>query len=273
MEADDYSDDMNIPDDPHRQCHLDYILFHEQWDDHPDNLTPLLAPLETSSDVVYDDMKYCKIQETLYNTSFSLDSLQKSTDLQSFVDLLPPYTAEDSMIASLLAFQKKAGLSRECGNELLSLINSFNPQTHVPSDWRTITSKVSKNCEHLAGTTLRRTVSWPASFKMHLFDEPGHDTPVAIELIARDPLELIAYKLVCPTTQYINKEQYQYSYVAETLDDGTTCHSNLMSSNFAKYSEQVIKGYNPAGILIPIVTYADGVCLGVRNKVTNDLNY
>jgi hypothetical protein len=42
-----------------------------------------------------------------------------------------------------------------------------------------------------------------------------------------------------------------------------------MSSDWAKWTTAEIKEYNPAGILIPIINYADAVSLGLRNKVCN----
>jgi hypothetical protein len=151
---------------------------------------------------------------------------------------------------------------------LLRLIRSYSrSDLEVPADWRTVKRYVDKKSDILKAYTLRRVVPWPESFRMDLFDEPGQQRPLGVNLIARDLLELVALKLVCPTTQFINASEVQYEYASESLRDGTPCTSNLMSSNFAKYSERTIKEYNPEGLLIPIITYSDGVALGVRNKV------
>ena len=107
---------------------------------------------------------------------------------------------------------------------------------------------------------------------MHLFNEPGNETPPPVELIARDLIELVAYKMVCPTTMYVNADHVQLEAFAEELYDGTNyfpCHSDLMTSPWAKSTQAAIHARDPQGILVPIVTYADGVALGLRSKVCN----
>jgi hypothetical protein len=171
-------------------------------------------------------------------------------------------------MARLIAFKRKAGLSRDAGNELLTLIKSFNPSVQIPNDWRRIQRHVVKKCKYLKETTLRRLIEYPASWRFDLWSEPGSTAPGPREIIARDPLQLIAQKLVCPTTQFINVDRIQYEYKPEFLDDGTPCVTNLMSSEWAKWTSEEIKGYNTDGILIPIINYVDGVSLGLRNKVS-----
>jgi hypothetical protein len=104
---------------------------------------------------------------------------------------------------------------------------------------------------------------------MDLFDEPGHSRPVDIELIGRNPIALVAYKLVDPTLMYIHMDSLQWEYQEETLSDGTPCHTNMMSSDYAKYTQEEIREHDAAGYLIPLQVYADGVSLGARNKVSH----
>jgi hypothetical protein len=218
-----------------------------------------------------DDLIYCRLQEEMYLHSFSLPALHQSHNLRSFIQHLPEYSGEEIMISALLNFKIKASLSRENGNELLRLIKSFEPAHRVPDDWRSVVRDAERHVSHLNETTLRRIVQWPESFEMHLFDEPGHASLPPVELIARDLLELIATKLVCPTTMYINESEIQFAYRAEQLQDGTSCVSSLMSSEYVRNSEEYIRAINPNGILIPIITYADGVSLGLRNKVCSTI--
>jgi hypothetical protein len=228
--------------------------------------TPSPLPY-VGENIVEDDLLYCRLQEELYLKNFSLEALQLSNSLRSFIRYLPQYNNEEILISALLDFKKKASLSRENGNELLNLIKLFQPATRVPRDWRAVVRDVDRHVCPLKDTTIRRTVPWPESFQMDLFDEPGHATLPPVELIARDLLELIATKLVCPTTIYINKTEVQFSYDPQQLQDGSPCVSSLMSSDYARYSEEAIKAIDPNGILLPIITYADGVALGLRNKV------
>ena len=212
-------------------------------------------------------LKYCRVQESLYEMNFSLQALVMSTDLESFVSYLPKYTESDITMSSLAHFKKKAALSRESGDALLRLISSLKPAVPVPSRWKTISNHITKKCTVFEGTTLRREVPWPESFQMHLFNEPGIDRLPPVVLIARDPLELIASKLACPSTMFINGAHVQFEYAAETLQDGTPCVSNLMSSDYAKHSQDAIRAIDQNGYFLPIITYADGVALGLRNKV------
>ena len=83
-------------------------------------------------DQLPNDLKYVHLQEELFQKSFSLESLQDSTDLESFIRGLPEYNTEDVIKARLLHFKRKAGLSKDSGNKLLALINSFNPEFVFP---------------------------------------------------------------------------------------------------------------------------------------------
>jgi hypothetical protein len=269
----DDEDNVLLTNDSTGECeggvnYIDYIS--QEHDD--DSLTwsddDLNTPQLVSDLPQFYDLKYCRLQEDLYKDCFSLPSLH-TKNFKDFLEFLPQYSEADTALAALLRFKKQAGLSRESGNQLLKLLKTFTPSVPVPSDWRSVNRHVDQKCALLKDTTLRKVVPWPESFSMHLFDEPGHLCPPAgVELLARDLLELIALKLVCPTTQYVNATEMQYDYTPEFLADGTPCTTNLMSSNFAKYSEEIIRTHNPKGVLVPIITYSDGVALGVRNKVS-----
>lgn len=214
------------------------------------------------------DLKYCYLQEEMYRQSYSLDALFQSRDLASFLELLPhPFPDKDIAICWLVAFKNSVHLSREGGNQLLHLLNFFAPNAPIPDDWRSILNVVRKKCRCLEGTTLKRTVPWPVSWNMDRYEECGNTKLPEIELTARDPLELLASMLVDPILQYINKDELQYESREETLSDETPCTSGIMSSSFAKYSEREIRAKDPNGILIPIIVYADGVGLGLRNMV------
>ena len=221
-----------------------------------------------------EDLHYCLIQEEIYRQNFSIECLMKSTDLETFISLLPEYTDIVRMMIELYHFQRKASLSRECGNELLSILNRISPDLVCAKtkDWRAIHNFVEKSCAAVVNTALHKEVPWPDEFRMDLWDEAGKVCPPPVQLIGRDLLELIALKLACPSTMYINAKHVQLEYAAEYLQDGTPCYTNLMSSDYAKNTEEDIRQIHSDGIMIPIITYADGVALGVRNKVscTND---
>ena len=213
-----------------------------------------------------DDMKYCRLQENLYQSTFSLECLQDSRDIGSFLDNMPQYAESDITMVKLLHFRRKAKLSRTSGKELLSLLRALNPSLSIPDDWRSITRYVQKKCSFLDANTIRHVEPWPVHWRLDTWSQRT-PPPAPREIICRDPLELLCLKCVDPTLQFINGGDIQFSYLEETLHDGTPCASNLMSSLWAKQTEREIKAIHPDGILFPIVVYADGVALGLRNKV------
>jgi hypothetical protein len=215
------------------------------------------------------DLKYVRLQEELYRHSYNVRALQDSVDLESFINCLEPYSTEDVVMSRLLHFKNRIDLSRAGGNELLLLLSSFsNGDYPIPSTWKSVLRYVRRKCNHLDATTLRRVIPWPAAWNMGAFREGGCSSPEEVELIVRDPLELVATALVCPVLQYLNQTECLYDYSPGVLDDGSPCWSGVMSSSFAKYTQAEIRKYNPEGVLVPIITYADGVSLGLRNKVS-----
>ena len=205
-----------------------------------------------------DERYYVALPELVYRNSFSMDALLNSTSMTTFIDDLPEYSEKDKTMADLVDFKSKTNLSREGGNALLQLISSFEPRRAVPQDWRTMSRYVDRKCHHLQGRTLRQGVPWPAEWEMETWDQGGHDYPLEVELIVRDPLELIALKLVCPTTQYMWKDHIMYEYEERHITDSDVkCWCELMTSNYAKHTEASVRALNPDGILLWMVTYAD----------------
>ncbi len=95
------------------------------------------------------------------------------------------------------------------------------------------------------------------------------NVPDYIDLIGRDPIELIAYKLVDPTLMFLFKNELQFEYKSESLDDGTIRYSNSMSSEYAKWTEKNKRSIHSNNILIPIILYSDGVALGLSKIEIN----
>lgn len=223
---------------------------------------------DTEGDV-QNEMKYCRLQEQVYRQSFGLAALHDSVNFESFVALFAGVTPEDEVMCKLVSFRNKVSLTREAGNELLTMMGDMQPDIELPRDWRSVLRHVALKSKHLGATTLRRVVPWPQSWNMGAFNEGGCKPPAEIEIIARDPLELVAQALVDPTIQYIHCDDCVYEYTPQTLEDGTPCWSSIMSSEFAKHTQAAIRARHTEGILIPVVTYADGVSLGLRNKVSD----
>ena len=67
---------------------------------------------------------------------------------------------------------------------------------------------------------------------------------------------------------FLFKNEIQFQYKGEFLNNGSICYTNMMSSKYAKYTEEHIKNIHSEGILVPLIVYSDGVALGLRKKVS-----
>lgn len=241
-------------------------LADEYFDPSDDEEDHLLREGEVVED---GPLQYIRIQENIYKNFFDYECLTESDDFQSFLRMLPRQTPRDVFFSDMKYFHEKGGLSRSSGQELIDIMGKYAAEeVRVPQSWRTIMRHFEKKYSFVNDRTLREVVPFPESFRMDLFDEPGHPVPAPIELIARDPLELIALKLVDPTLMYLRRDDIQFNYVRQTLEDGTHCITDLMTSEWARNTELEVRELNPNGILIPMITYADGVHMGLRNNVS-----
>ena len=214
-----------------------------------------------------EDMKYIHYQESFYLSCYSLEALT-STDLNSFLAFLPEHTPTDYVCIQLIQFKRQAGLSRKSGNALLNLIRLFRPEVEVPTDWGTVTRYVNKKCAYLRQNKLKEDVPFPETWNMQDWNEVV--TPPRIrENWTRDVYEMLAYKMVCPVIQYMYKKDVSFEARSTTLSDGTPCVTNLMTSAHMVHTQAATRaciGLENA-ICVPLIVYADGVALGVRNKV------
>jgi hypothetical protein len=218
-----------------------------------------------------DILKYAHLQEEFYKSSYSIEALRNSRNLNDFISKLPSYNNKDEVYNKLLQFSNKNRLSNKSSIDLMDLIKSFKPQIPVPSDVRVTKRFLLRKCKFMMNNLLKKTVDWPIEWNMSNYEQLGY-VPEAVKVIALDPYEVVAYKLCDPIIQFLYKDQIEYSYFSSTLEDGTKCWSHFMSSEYAKYTEEEVKSYNPDAILIPLIIYNDGVALGSRQKVINDNN-
>jgi hypothetical protein len=219
-----------------------------------------------------DTLKYAHLQEEFYNSSYSSGALRYSTNFDDFISRLPSYDNKDEVYNKLLQFSNETRLSKSNSIKLMELIRSFKPQIPVPSDIRVTKRFLLRKCKFMMNNLLRKTVDWPLEWNMSEYEQLGY-VPEAVKVIALDPYEVVAYKLCDPILQFLYKDHIKYNYFSTTLDDGTKCWSHFMSSEYAKYTEEEVKSYNPDAILLPLIIYNDGVALGLRQKVINENNH
>jgi hypothetical protein len=248
-------DDDNLSDVPHSDG-----TFDDYNDNHIDDIFRL-------SPIIPDSLlKYANLQEDLYRSSYSVDALRNSSDIDDFVSRLPKFDEKNSVYNKLLKFVNKTNLSLSSSRELMDVIRAFEPKINVPSDIRVTKRFLLKKCKFMINNLLKETVQWPDDWNMSQYSELG-GCPKAVQILAIDPYEVVSYKLCDPVLQFLYKDHIKYNYFSSVLNDGRKCWSHFMSSDYAKWTEMEIKSYNPEGILIPLIVYGDGVALGMRKKV------
>ena len=252
-----YEDDDNLTI---RLLHSDGTVENDEYDDYE---TFFLNP---PNQIVTSVLTYLSLQENLFKSSYCIDALRHSTDIYDFIIRLPKLNEKDAVYNKLLKFSNKTKLSIESSRELMDVIRAFKPTISVPSDIRVTKNFLMKKCDFMLNNLMRKTVAWPTDWNISSYKQLG-GIPAAVNIIALDPYEVLAYKLCDPVLQFLYKDHIKYRYFSTELADGTKCWSHFMSSEYAKCTEEEVKSYNNEAILIPLIVYSDGVALGQRNKV------
>jgi hypothetical protein len=199
-----------------------------------------------------------------------MEALVDSFDWNSFLTMLPQYEMKDIIYNKIIQFRRSANLNQRSTQEFLNIINLLQSNVDIPTRFTSIDRYVNNKLSFMNSNLLRRQVPWPESFRMNEMEEMG-DIPEVFELLGRDPMELIAYKLIDPTLMLLYKDHIQFNYKRETLDNGKECFSNLMSSLYAKNTEEEIKNIHTEAIFCPLIVYSDGVALELRKRVSEIL--
>ena len=106
---------LNVVDDVHYGppvAHFDNHNFIGDGDDQPQ--------------IVNVDFSYVQKQESYYRICYNIRCLYESTDMKSFMKLMPVYSREEIMLNKIAEFKRSANLSRANGNLLLELLHSFH---------------------------------------------------------------------------------------------------------------------------------------------------
>ena len=113
--------------------------------------------------------------------------------------------------------------------------------------------------------TLKTTIPFPTTWNMDEWNSVGV-APVPVQIIARDPYEVIAYKLIDPTLQYGWKDSILYESTLIHVGDNIECSNDLMTTSWARCTEANVRRFVPDAILIPLIIYGDGVTMGLRGN-------
>ena len=161
-------------------------------------------------------------------------------------------------------FSVEAGLSRKLGTKLLRVIKVFKPNLPVPKSIQGIELSVRKCVQRFHGC-VKLNIPWIKKWKMH--ELKGFQP---IKIYVRNVFEVISHILVDPEIMFVWKEHFRIRYHHATDRDNNHIYSDVMTSNWAKESEILVRDKDNEGYLMPLIFYTDGVQVSpnVHNKIT-----
>ena len=144
-------------------------------------------------------------------------------------------------------------------------------------DWQSV-DRFTANCSNHLEYDTEDTVPFPAEWHMDRwsFGKP----PEPIKVRVRDPVELMAYKLIDPAIMFKWSNHFHMRSFRTYSNGGSRVVSDLMSTDWARETEDLAFGHllPPVGverrdmfnhsahhIIMPISLYTDGVAVGFNN--------
>lgn len=161
-------------------------------------------------------------------------------------------------------FVVEAGLSRKMSNKLLRVIRLFKPLLVVPKSIRGIETR-SKRTMNKFQDCVKLTIPWIQNWQMN---ELKGFKPIAI--FVRNLFEIISYMLIDPEIMFVWRDHIRMNYNRATDRENNHVYSDIMTSNWAYDTENLIRLKDNDGKLMPLVIYTDGVQVSanVHNKIT-----
>ena len=161
-------------------------------------------------------------------------------------------------------FSVEAGLSRKLGTKLLHVIKMFKPVLPVPRSIQGIESSVKKNVQRFQDCS-KFTIPWTKKWKMN--ELKGFHS---VKIYIRNVFEVLSHMLIDPEIMFVWKEHFHLSYHQSKDRDNNQVYSDVMTSNWAKESEDLVRIKDNEGYLMPLMFYTDGVQVSanVHNKIT-----
>jgi len=207
-------------------------------------------------------------QEKLCSSLFGKGFLQ-ATDMKTLPiifkeHLLQSNSPEKRRKIDLYTFIANKGLSREDGDDLLQLVNSYNPSLRTPKSFKSLETSIKKEVASLFEYA-EIDIPWVESWKMDKL--PGCPP---VKIYVRSMFQIISYMLVDPELMIIWRNHVQVTYQKAVDRDGNRVYSNVMSSPWAEETEALVHARDPNGYILPLIFYTDGVQVSphARNKIT-----
>jgi len=208
-----------------------------------------------------------KLQESFCNKVFGESYLE----CLNFQEIKDAFTRnDDDNISSkkknqeIYNFVAEKGLSREDGNDLLSLLRSFKPRFLVPKSFQSLEKSARVDVASLYEYR-EIVVPWIDTWQM---DKMPEYPPVKI--YCRSLFQIVSLMLVDPEIMTIWKKHIFLNYWRAENKDGERVYSDVMTSPWSEETEKLVHSKDPSGHLMPLIFYTDGVQVSThaRNKIT-----
>jgi hypothetical protein len=144
------------------------------------------------------------------------------------------------------------------GNDLLHLIKDFRPVHNICNDWKTIKRNIGKLTNKFS--YLKKNIPFPSEWRMDLWDQSI--PPEELVIFVRDAVEIISYLLTDPILQFYYSNDILYDFIELRNNNNDRIIRDIMSTDWARLTEQHIRARDKNKILVPIILYTDGVKLG-----------
>ena len=217
------------------------------------------------------NLDYIKFQHKLYSEIFGIKALQ-SENIQEFKDNLANFENKKILILRIYLLAKSANMSRNNGDDFLELINDIMKYGYsnsevpklIPNSWKSITRFINQQTSFY--TCEKTTIPFPEHWEMNKWNCNNAPPPEEVEIRIRDPMELIADQCVNPIIHFLWKEHVHINYHIKRNSNNEDVYCDIMSSEWARKTLEDIQIFDPNGLLLPIILYADGVSIGMNGK-------
>ena len=194
------------------------------------------------------DSTYKILQEKLYAATYGTNCLSATDRLD--------YSIYLQLQLYIFGFLNR--ISTRGGNDLLFLVKEFQPFHKICRDWKTIKRKMNNLTSNFH--YLKKIIPFPVEWKMDQWDQSAR--PEELVIYVRDPVEVISYYLTDPILQFYYSNEIFYDYVELHNSTNERVIRDIMSSDWARLTQEYIRSKDINNILIPIILYTDGVTLG-----------
>ena len=168
---------------------------------------------------------------------------------------------KDSQMMNVYTFVKDCNMSRKNAQRMLRMVLDQDNHTHSShTSWKSFERAVHHNIEIYRIHT--KDIPWPEHFRMKDWNHPNTSCPANIKIRLRNPLELIADQCISPFIQFLWQDHINMRVYESFNSSGNKVYRDIMSSEWAKKTQEDIQEKDPNGILLPIILYSDGVALG-----------